>query len=576
MDNHKCLILTSIDNFIETQDPEPFKEAIKETKGNVASLKTEFLDNLQYQPNNAVLNSREQINFVLYLYEIYEKYLNEMEAAAENKEPSKERLSEISLELNALINDLNYAAVAAREKIISGWGPTGDSSMNLIYAIAHKALNSESATDELKETIQTQTKLLEPFINLELPDDVANIIKALKLWHSKFYYYIKQNEDIEHGQIPKFIKDLDGFIKLYNALDIFKIVEKASGANSILPMTDVINEFASFYESELIEKEILVDLLDLFYNMILKIKESVPTTERYEDMAENENGNENILDNDNESEAMAKNDTMAKSENGNEIIAENRNENNYSALTAELDNINEEIQKCIDFLYEESASNLDADSCGEELQENNASSYDAKNSDTKRKGIKTYIEKITSAAEKFKDEIKKLEGIADKHGKIPCFKCMHYNPPGKVCQKCGALLPYISETEAERSIDIKDETEQEDKPVLTSNINKLFTAIDQTIANKELISNLENEIAIFENLVIEAEKAFLETNQDEIPNPKIIEKYKSGLENMIQGLEKIKFFVQSQDIPTAELGKSIILDGLLDLQQMQKMIQNHI
>lgn len=576
MDNHKCLILTSIDNFIETQDPEPFKEAIKETKGNVASLKTEFLDNLQYQPNNAVLNSREQINFVLYLYEIYEKYLNEMEAAAENKEPSKECLSEISLELNALINDLNYAAVAAREKIISGWGPTGDSSMNLIYAIAHKALNSESATDELKETIQTQTKLLEPFINLELPDDVANIIKALKLWHSKFYYYIKQNEDIEHGQIPKFIKDLDGFIKLYNALDIFKIVEKASGANSILPMTDVINEFASFYESELIEKEILVDLLDLFYNMILKIKESVPTTERYEDMAENENGNENILDNDNESEAMAKNDTMAKSENGNEIIAENRNENNYSALTAELDNINEEIQKCIDFLYEESASNLDADSCGEELQENNASSYDAKNSDTKRKGIKTYIEKITSAAEKFKDEIKKLEGIADKHGKIPCFKCMHYNPPGKVCQKCGALLPYISETEAERSIDIKDETEQEDKPVLTSNINKLFTAIDQTIANKELISNLENEIAIFENLVIEAEKAFLETNQDEIPNPKIIEKYKSGLENMIQGLEKIKFFVQSQDIPTAELGKSIILDGLLDLQQMQKMIQNHI
>ncbi len=576
MDNHKCLILTSIDNFIETQDPEPFKEAIKETKGNVASLKTEFLDNLQYQPNNAVLNSREQINFVLYLYEIYEKYLNEMEAAAENKEPSKERLSEISLELNALINDLNYAAVAAREKIISGWGPTGDSSMNLIYAIAHKALNSESATDELKETIQTQTKLLEPFINLELPDDVANIIKALKLWHSKFYYYIKQNEDIEHGQIPKFIKDLDGFIKLYNALDIFKIVEKASGANSILPMTDVINEFASFYESELIEKEILVDLLDLFYNMILKIKESVPTTERYEDMAENENGNENILDNDNESEAMAENDTMAKSENGNEIIAENRNENNYSALTAELDNINEEIQKCIDFLYEESASNLDADSCGEELQENNASSYDAKNSDTKRKGIKTYIEKITSAAEKFKDEIKKLEDIADKHGKIPCFKCMHYNPPGKVCQKCGALLPYISETEAERSIDIKDETEQEDKPVLTSNINKLFTAIDQTIANKELISNLENEIAIFENLVIEAEKAFLETNQDEIPNPKIIEKYKSGLENMIQGLEKIKFFVQSQDIPTAELGKSIILDGLLDLQQMQKMIQNHI
>lgn len=576
MDNHKCLILTSIDNFIETQDPEPFKEAIKETKGNVASLKTEFLDNLQYQPNNAVLNSREQINFVLYLYEIYEKYLNEMEAAAENKEPSKERLSEISLELNALINDLNYAAVAAREKIISGWGPTGDSSMNLIYAIAHKALNSESATDELKETIQTQTKLLEPFINLELPDDVANIIKALKLWHSKFYYYIKQNEDIEHGQIPKFIKDLDGFIKLYNALDIFKIVEKASGANSILPMTDVINEFASFYESELIEKEILVDLLDLFYNMILKIKESVPTTERYEDMAENENGNENILDNDNESEAMAENDTMAKSENGNEIIAENRNENNYSALTAELDNISEEIQKCIDFLYEESASNLDADSCGEELQENNASSYDAKNSDTKRKGIKTYIEKITSAAEKFKDEIKKLEDIADKHGKIPCFKCMHYNPPGKVCQKCGALLPYISETEAERSIDIKDETEQEDKPVLTSNINKLFTAIDQTIANKELISNLENEIAIFENLVIEAEKAFLETNQDEIPNPKIIEKYKSGLENMIQGLEKIKFFVQSQDIPTAELGKSIILDGLLDLQQMQKMIQNHI
>lgn len=576
MDNHKCLILTSIDNFIETQDPEPFKEAIKETKGNVASLKTEFLDNLQYQPNNAVLNSREQINFVLYLYEIYEKYLNEMEAAAENKEPSKERLSEISLELNALINDLNYAAVAAREKIISGWGPTGDSSMNLIYAIAHKALNSESATDELKETIQTQTKLLEPFINLELPDDVANIIKALKLWHSKFYYYIKQNEDIEHGQIPKFIKDLDGFIKLYNALDIFKIVEKASGANSILPMTDVINEFASFYESELIEKEILVDLLDLFYNMILKIKESVPTTERYEDMAENENGNENILDNDNESEAMAENDTMAKSENGNEIIAENRNENNYSALTAELDNINEEIQKCIDFLYEESASNLDADSCGEELQENNASSYDAKNSDTKRKGIKTYIEKITSAAEKFKDEIKKLEDIADKHGKIPCFKCMHYNPPGKVCQKCGALLPYISETEAERSIDIKDETEQKDKPVLTSNINKLFTAIDQTIANKELISNLENEIAIFENLVIEAEKAFLETNQDEIPNPKIIEKYKSGLENMIQGLEKIKFFVQSQDIPTAELGKSIILDGLLDLQQMQKMIQNHI
>lgn len=115
--------------------------------------------------------------------------------------------------------------------------------------------------------------------------------------------------------------------------------------------------------------------------------------------------------------------------------------------------------------------------------------------------------------------LKELQEIADREGKTLCIKCSHYNPQNRSrCEQCGFNLPNMARDQSTTTFETGEGQSsglpQQDEPVVTSNLVRIYKAVDAVYEGKISKDDFLAEIAWFEKL--------LDSNQEyEVDEPDV-------------------------------------------------------
>ena len=134
-----CLIVRAVGQFREDADSKALLSAVEKTKLDMSTLRRNFIKSLSNQPPDAVRRSREEVGRVLSLYSSYADLLEDISIAAGSVDGEIKVPDDAEDRLDQIISNLNIALVTARESILSNWGPSECSFLNVAYALARKA-----------------------------------------------------------------------------------------------------------------------------------------------------------------------------------------------------------------------------------------------------------------------------------------------------------------------------------------------------------------------------------------------------------------------------------------------------
>lgn len=115
----------------------------------------------------------------------------------------------------------------------------------------------------------------------------------------------------------------------------------------------------------------------------------------------------------------------------------------------------------------------------------------------------------------------KLQELADQEGKVACIRCNFYNTPDRrQCGKCGAPLPVLAEKSTATSTfsveSASEATPPAEGPVQSSNLNRIYKAVDDLGARKIGRAEFETELAWFESLIDLQERSLGEAPVTEV------------------------------------------------------------
>lgn len=115
----------------------------------------------------------------------------------------------------------------------------------------------------------------------------------------------------------------------------------------------------------------------------------------------------------------------------------------------------------------------------------------------------------------------KLQELADQEGKVACIRCNFYNTPDRrSCGKCGAPLPVLAEKSTATSTfsveSASEATPAAEAPVQSSNLNRIYKAVDDLGSRKISRAEFETELAWFESLIELQERSLGEAPVTEV------------------------------------------------------------
>lgn len=517
-----CLIIEAVRNFPSDNDAGRLLSAVLETKKNVFTFRNNFFRSLSGQPDDVLAKSRGAIGKVIGLFDSYIGILDDIEIAAGNIDGEISLPENAEYRISSVIAALNTAQAEARNTILVNWGPSGSAMLNTLYALARKADDFEPSIEEVHNEISNQMRLSCSL--LDFPEENPSpISEAFRKWHERYFAYIDENRNVGKEGLKRFITDLNGFAKSYGAIDIICKTKNSMSSDSLIPATALVEDFANEYIAGNIEKPFFLQVLSAFSDSLSELFSFMP---------------------------------MNIDEETGDFIPEDA----FKGVADELDSMKSAADGLYANVAEESFSLLkDGDSSDSEDEDNDAAENEAE------KFILNSVKLIKESADMLSKEMKLLEEAADREGKIPCVKCFTYNAPGRICKKCGAVLPYVP-VEESATMDIKDE-QDENKPVMTVNVYKLFTAVDSFSSGTFSADEFKAELDSFGALLTKAEGAVTGNNPSEEAT-----EYSIGVSDIREGFNLLVACLETGDESVAERGKERIMDGLGHLQKMQKMV----
>ncbi len=119
---------------------------------------------------------------------------------------------------------------------------------------------------------------------------------------------------------------------------------------------------------------------------------------------------------------------------------------------------------------------------------------------------------LRAAADELYSCWNKLQELADQEGKVACLRCNFYNTPDRrQCGKCGALLPILAEKSTATSTfaveSASEVTKAPEVPVESSNLARIYKAVDDFGAKRIARPEFEKELEWFINLIDLQERA---------------------------------------------------------------------
>lgn len=523
-----CLIIEAVRDFPSDNDAGRLLSAVLETKKNVFTFRNNFFRSLSGQPDDVLAKSRGAIGKVIGLFDSYIGILDDIEIAAGNIDGEVSLPENAEYRISSVIAALNAAQAEARNTILVNWGPSGSAMLNTLYALARKADDFEPSIEEVHNEISNQMLLSCSLLDFS-EENPSPISAAFRKWHERYFAYIDENRNIENEDLKRFITDLNGFAKSYGAIDIICKMKNSMSSDSLIPAAALVDDFANEYIAGNIEKAFFLQVLSAFSDSLSELFSFIP---------------------------------MNIDEDTGDFIPEDA----FKGLADEFGNMKSAADGLYAGISEESFSLLRDDEASDSSEEDNdAAEHDDEEDNEASEFILNSLKLIKESADRISKEMKLLEEAADREGKIPCVKCFTYNVPGRICKKCGAVLPYVPMEES-ATMDIKDE-QDENKPVMTVNIYKLFTAVDSFSSGTFSADEFKAELDSFGVLLTRAEGAVTENNPSEEGREYLI-----GVSDIREGFNLLVACLETGDESVAERGKEKIMDGLGHLQKMQKMV----
>lgn len=104
-----------------------------------------------------------------------------------------------------------------------------------------------------------------------------------------------------------------------------------------------------------------------------------------------------------------------------------------------------------------------------------------------------------------------LQNLADREGKVCCLRCNFYNSPDRRnCAKCGGALPILVEKSVSTStfsVESEGVRPAAEEPVSSSNLERMYKAVDAIRTKSISKDEFESELTWFEGLIDQQEKS---------------------------------------------------------------------
>lgn len=104
-----------------------------------------------------------------------------------------------------------------------------------------------------------------------------------------------------------------------------------------------------------------------------------------------------------------------------------------------------------------------------------------------------------------------LQNLADREGKVCCLRCNFYNSPDRRnCAKCGGALPILVEKSVSTStfsVESEGARPPAEEPVSSSNLDRMYKAVEAIRTKSISKEEFEGELAWFEGLIEQQEKS---------------------------------------------------------------------
>ena len=112
---------------------------------------------------------------------------------------------------------------------------------------------------------------------------------------------------------------------------------------------------------------------------------------------------------------------------------------------------------------------------------------------------------LVEASEKLSDHKEELERLGESEGKVSCIRCGQLNEPGnRVCGKCGAQMPQqpgLGGIASTMSFQEGGDALQEGELVITTNLERLFSAVNEIAEDRSSDADFERVLDWMEGLM---------------------------------------------------------------------------
>lgn len=183
-------------------------------------------------------------------------------------------------------------------------------------------------------------------------------------------------------------------------------------------------------------------------------------------------------------------------------------------------------------------------------------------------------------AEKFAQHHKRLKEIEVQQSQVLCPMCATYNETTRNrCAKCGAQLPQNVAATATSTFDAKEKTEEESRPdvIVTPNIAKLYTAVNQ-VADGSIDHNIFlDEVGRFETLVEANARAMPKEPQaaDSETDERVADIYdafENGVSAFREAIVLFKTFPEKNDEEVLAEGVRLVDEGARLIAQVEEAV----
>ncbi len=511
-----CSITEAIGQFIDTpEQKENLIERITATRYQIGRTERRFRENLTANPPWVEDECLDEIKTITAELQQYNSLLDELEKTVDKSNiPQAESIKN---KLEKTIETLNNAFFIFRDKALIAWGPFMHGNINMLIALCFKAKSFDSSIIEVHQELEPLIQVTENQVSaLKTELEESPFKNAILQWNDEYIKILKKNMKIKPEELDKFIEELHILGNKYYSIDLFNIARNYASQNDILPIAELVLECSGLYAKEYLPAEIFMEILSALELNIEQIQSIVPLQD--DSIQENDGENDIVYNSDIDTSALIESMTM--------------------------------MQKSIEQYYTD-------------IDEGNTNT--SKNESLLKQGI-----------EKFRNEMKHLNVLAEREGKIPCTKCGGYSPGNtRYCEKCNAPLPAIL-VETFSTIEVMDDNSDALSIVMTTNIEQLFSSAESFFYGEISKEQFADSIAKFERLIERAKKmAPKDDDSDEILK-QTAQNYQEGLKQISAGNEIIKSLMEKREENLLNSGKETVWKGVGILQEMQKVLTPYI